>query len=402
MLSEETRTIIKATIPVLEAHGTTITKTFYRNMLSANPDLLNIFNKVNQKKGAQPTALATTVLAAAKHIDDLSPLIGHVKQIGHKHRALQIMPEHYPIVGKNLLTAIKEVLGDAATPEIITAWGEAYEEIANVFITVEKEMYQEAAWPAWKPFEVVQKEDVADNILEFTVKATPESGVDLSTLQFAAGQYITVNTHPTRQNNKYDALRHYSICSDSATNGLKFAVRLEHTPDQEFGLVSEFLHKDVSVGDKILLSAPAGDFNMNKDLIAQNEVPLVLLSSGVGVTPILSMLETQVRENPARPIYWIQSSKDASKQAFKKHVDELLTKCNNVERMIVHTKDQARIDAEFLKTRVPANSDIYVCGSLDFMQSMIIHLRSLEHADNLIHYEPFGPKMSTVEVGLQK
>ncbi len=63
-------------------------------------------------------------------------------QISHKHRALEIHPEHYPIVGKHLLGGIKEVLGDAATDEIIEAWAEAYNEIANVFISIEKDMYQ--------------------------------------------------------------------------------------------------------------------------------------------------------------------------------------------------------------------------------------------------------------------
>ncbi|EDO19206.1 hypothetical protein Kpol_1050p64 [Vanderwaltozyma polyspora DSM 70294] len=398
MLSEETRAIIKATVPVLETQGTLITKTFYKNMLSSNTELLNIFNKVNQKKGAQPTALATTVLAAAKHIDDLSPLIGHVKQIGHKHRALQIMPEHYPIVGKNLLIAIKEVLGDAATPEIIKAWGEAYEEIANVFITVEKEMYDEAAWPSWKPFEVIDRQQVAKEIVEFTVKPVNGSGIDLNALKITAGQYITVNTHPTRHENQYDALRHYSICSSSTDGGLKFAVKLEETPGKDIGLVSEFLHKDVKIGDNILLSAPAGDFALDEKLIEQNEVPLVLLGSGVGVTPLLSMLETQVKANPARPIYWIQSSKDETTQAFKKHVDALLSECNNVEKIIVHTNDQARIDADFLKAKVPSGSDVYICGSLDFMNAMIDHLNGLEHTADMIHYEPFGPKMSTIKV----
>ena len=65
-------------------------------------------------------------------------------QISHKHRALQILPEHYPIVGKHLIGAIKEVLGEAATDDIITAWTEAYDEIASVFIQIEHGMYEEA------------------------------------------------------------------------------------------------------------------------------------------------------------------------------------------------------------------------------------------------------------------
>ncbi|SMN22367.1 similar to Saccharomyces cerevisiae YGR234W YHB1 Nitric oxide oxidoreductase, flavohemoglobin involved in nitric oxide detoxification [Maudiozyma saulgeensis] len=398
MLSPATRTIIKATVPILEQRGTEITTTFYKNMLSEHTELLNIFNRINQKKGAQPTALATTVLAAAKNIDDLSPLLGHVKQIGQKHRALQIKPEHYPIVGEYLLKAIKQVLGDAATPEIIEAWGEAYNEIANVFITVEKEMYKEAAWEAWKPFTVTSKQLVASDIYEFTVTADAGSGIDLAKLPIVAGQYITVNTHPTIQNNQYDALRHYSLCSVDPVNGLKFAVKLETSKGNPEGLVSEYLHDKVNVGDKIKLSAPAGDFALNEKLINQIEVPLVLLSAGVGVTPILAMLEQQINANPKRPIYWIQSSRDEKDQAFKAKVDELLAKCDNVTKEIVHTNKTDRINADFLEAKVPGHADVYICGSLDFMKGMIAHLKALEHNDDMIHYEPFGPKMSTVSV----
>lgn len=398
MLSPATRAIVKATVPVLEQRGTEITTVFYRNMLGEHTELLNIFNRINQKKGAQPTALATTVLAAAKHIDDLSPLLGHVKQIGHKHRALQIKPEHYPIVGEYLLKAIKEVLGDAATPEIITAWGEAYQEIANVFIGVEKEMYKEAAWESWKPFTVTGKDLVASDIYEFTVKPEAGSGIDLAKLPIVAGQYITVNTHPTIQNNQYDALRHYSLCSVSPANGIKFAVKLETSKGNPEGLVSEFLHEKVNVGDSIKLSAPAGDFALNQELVKQNEVPLVLLSSGVGVTPLLAMLEDQVAQNPKRPVYWIQSSRAEADQAFKTHVDELLAKLDNAKKEIVHTNVSDRINAKYLEEKVPAHADVYICGSLEFMKAMIAHLKQLEHNDDMIHYEPFGPKMSTISV----
>lgn len=256
-----------------------------------------------------------------------------------------------------------------------------------------------ASWSGWKPFEITAKEYVASGVAQFTVKPKANSGIDLESLPIAPGQYITVNTHPVRQGNQYDALRHYSLCSASAKDGLRFAVKMETARDDyPAGLVSEYLHKDAKIGDEIKLSAPAGDFTINRELINQNKIPLVLLSSGVGVTPILAMLEEQVKCNPGRPIYWIQSSYDEKTQAFKKHVDELLAKCSNFEEIIVHTNNQPMIDAKFLKERSPAHADVYTCGSLAFMQAMIGHLRELEHRDDMIHYEPFGPKMSIVKV----
>lgn len=129
MLSQKTIDVIKSTVPVLEVHGTTITTVFYKNLFEAHPELLNIFNHANQKKGRQQNALANTVLAAAKHIDQLETIIPVVKQIAQKHRSLAVKAEHYPIVGEYLLGAIKEVLQDAATEEILQAWGRPMESL---------------------------------------------------------------------------------------------------------------------------------------------------------------------------------------------------------------------------------------------------------------------------------
>lgn len=351
MVSEQTRTIVKATVPVLEEHGTAITSVFYKNMLTDHKELLNIFNKTNQTRGLQPTALATTVLAAAKNIDDLSVLAPHVVQIGHKHRALQVKPEHYPIVGQYLLGAIKEVLGDAATDEILDAWKEAYGAIAQIFIDVEAGLYKQAAWSGWKPFKVMERIKVSNDVVEFIVEPKPESGLNLDQLSFQPGQYLTVKTHPTDNGNQYDALRHYSICSSSVSSGLKFAVRREHGNGHE-GLVSSFLHDHIRVGDEILLSAPAGDFSLNKDLITQNEKPLVLLSAGVGATPLVSMLEEQIATNPERPIVWIQSAFSREDQPFASQLNDLLNSSQNVTVHNVYTSTMPRITSEYLTEKL--------------------------------------------------
>ena len=141
MLNQKTIDIIKSTVPALKEHGLEITTTFYKTMFENNPEVKEMFNMDKQESGAQPKALAMTVLAAAQNIDNLEVLLPAVKKIGQVHVNTNVKPEHYPIVGKNLLIAIKEVLGDAATDEVLNAWGEAYEVIAKVFIDVEKDIY---------------------------------------------------------------------------------------------------------------------------------------------------------------------------------------------------------------------------------------------------------------------
>lgn len=141
MLDQKTIEIIKSTVPVLKAHGVEITTVFYRTMFENNPEVKPLFNMGRQANGEQPKALAMTVLAAAQNIENLESLLPAVKKIGKRHVAVGIKPEHYPIVGSNLLLAMQEVLGDAATPEVIEAWGKAYEVIAKVFIDVEEDIY---------------------------------------------------------------------------------------------------------------------------------------------------------------------------------------------------------------------------------------------------------------------
>lgn len=395
MASTQTIAIVKATVPILEEHGTTITKVFYQNMFVEHPELLDIFNETNQKLGRQQTALASTVLAAAKHLENLATLLPQVTQISHKHRALQILPEHYPIVGKHLLGAIKQVLGDAATDEIINAWAEAYDEIANVFIQIEHGMYETEMWQGFAPFKVVEKVVAATDIAAFTVvpvtddtNSTPN--IDLSKLNLTAGQYITVKTDP--KNSEHLALRHYSLYSANTDTGIQFAVRRDNR-NEHHGLVSNYLHDQLQIGDTVLLSAPAGDFALDAALVTQNEIPLVFISAGVGVTPVLSMLEAQVTTNPKRPIIWVYACQNKDHHAFNKTVNTLLESAENVQKHIFYFEEGQILDNAWLDT-LPKPADIYVCGSMPFMECIIDGLTSLEHGVDSVHYEPFGPKMS--------
>lgn len=102
MLDPKTMEIIKNTAPVLKEKGAMITRQFYKRLFSRHPELYNIFNRSNQREGKQPQALADTVYAAAAHIDRLEEILPVVERIAHKHRALGVRPEHYPIVGENL------------------------------------------------------------------------------------------------------------------------------------------------------------------------------------------------------------------------------------------------------------------------------------------------------------
>ncbi|WP_054710095.1 globin domain-containing protein [Bacillus sp. JCM 19041] len=176
-LSEQQVKLIKLSVPVLKEHGLTITKQFYADLFQAHPELLNMFNHANQKQDKQQQALANTLYAAAANIENLGELLPVVKQIAHKHRSLQVKPEHYPIVGKHLIEAIKKVLGPAATDELLDAWATAYGIIADVFISVEEELYKEASenrWEGFRRFIVQRKEQETEAVMSFYL--VPEDG----------------------------------------------------------------------------------------------------------------------------------------------------------------------------------------------------------------------------------
>ena len=132
MPSPRTIELVKATVPALQAHGLALTTHFYDRLFTHEPELKNIFNLGNQAGGQQQQALALAVLAYAQNLENPSALAPVASRIAHKHASIGIRPDHYPIVGRHLLASIREVLGEAATDEIIAAWGEAYGELADV------------------------------------------------------------------------------------------------------------------------------------------------------------------------------------------------------------------------------------------------------------------------------
>ena len=145
MLDSKTIEIIKSTVPALKEHGLEITKIFYKNMFEQNPEIVPMFDMGRQENGSQPKAMPMTVLAAAQNIDSLTKILPAVEKIAVRHCDCGVKEEHYPIVGKHLLGAMKEVLKDAATDEVLAAWAKAYEVIAKVFIEKEKEIYASRA-----------------------------------------------------------------------------------------------------------------------------------------------------------------------------------------------------------------------------------------------------------------
>jgi len=387
MLSLETRSIIKATAPVLAQHGTTITTEFYRSLFEAHPELLNVFNHANQAKGRQQTALANTVYAAAVHIDNLETILPSVVQIAHKHVSLGIVPEQYPIVGEYLLKAIKTVLGDAATPEIINAWAEAYGVIADVFISVEAGMYKKAeqqqnGWKLFKEFKVVGKVQESDAITSFYLQPADGSKVPV----YKPGQYISVRVHIPGET--YMMIRQYSLSKAADEESFRISVKRESDQDPN-GKVSVYLHEQLEVGGTVEVTPPAGEFVLNEDC----STPVIMLAGGVGITPLMSMTERLLQSASAREITFLHAARSEKEAAFVKELQQLSASHEELTyQSFFSDTDNAFITRDVL-AELPKSADIYVCGPVGFMESMIANLVALGFSEEQIHYEFFGPAM---------
>ncbi|MCD8834180.1 MULTISPECIES: globin domain-containing protein [Staphylococcus] len=378
MLTQKEISTIKDTVPLLKEEGQTITSKFYKRLFETHPELKNVFNQTNQKKGLQSSALAMAVLAAADNIDDLSPIVPAIMPVVYKHCALQVKPEHYPIVGENLLWAIKEVTGLTDDSEVIQTWGKAYQAIADAFIGLEQEVYSNMAWDGFQPFKVTDIKEQTDIIKSFTITS---ENIDLS--QFVPGQYITVDVASDKL--PYRAKRHYSIV-DGDTNYLTFGVRRDVTDDHE-GEVSTILHDEVTIGDTLNLSAPVGGFGL-----ADNNNKQLFLGSGVGVTPLVSMYREVANKQLAAT--FIQVTSNDNNVAFEQELNDINNSVAQGE-FKTHFRDvDGFIDSKQLQEYVDANTEIYICGGNSFLNSMIMQLQTLDIPQENVHFETFIPRLS--------
>jgi nitric oxide dioxygenase len=144
-ISQQTIDIVKSTAPVIKEHGKTITTRMYEIMFDRYPEVKSQFDLSAQANGTQPAKLANAVYSYATQIEDLEGLKAMVDRIAHRHVATHVLLEQYPIVGECLLQAIKDVLGDAASAQVMTAWTEAYQVLAEIFINREQQIYQTAS-----------------------------------------------------------------------------------------------------------------------------------------------------------------------------------------------------------------------------------------------------------------
>lgn len=400
MLSESSAAVVKATLPVVQAHGEAITGRFYQRMFDAHPELLNIFNRGNQATGQQKAALAAAVVAYAEHLagPETMPWGPILDRIAHKHVSLGITATQYTIVGRHLMAAIGEVLGDAVTPDIAAAWDEVYWLLACELIAREARLYTEAGVPedgsVWRDWRVTGKAQETRDVVSFTLVPTDGGPVP----HFTPGQYTSVAVDLDA--GRGQQIRQYSLSGRPGADHWRITVkRVRGTGGAPDGMVSGFLHDRVAVGDTLRLSPPFGEVSA-----VAGEGPLLLVSAGIGLTPAMAALEHLAVAEPERPVVLVHADRTGAAHALRDALPRLQEQLPRL-RLNLWYEDAADGELAGLTAQVstglvdpeliPLSPDahVHLCGPLPFMNAVRGGLLRRGVPAERIAYEVFGPGM---------
>jgi nitric oxide dioxygenase len=394
-LSPDSAAIVQQTAGVVAEHAEEITKVFYPDMFAAHPELLNVFNRANQAIGEQPKALAASVVAFAVHlIDPDAPDFTPVMQrIAHKHVSLGIKAPEYLIVGRYLLGAVKKVLGEAITPEVAAAWDEVYWLFATALIAEEARLYAQAGTDPeqpWRKYRVVERFEESDEV--FSLLLSPVSGQVPS---HHTGQYVAIAVDLP------DGLRQprqYTISSGPRGDSLRVTIKrvkgVNGAPD---GQVSGWLHENAKPGTILDVSQPAGDV-----VLDESDAPLVLVSAGIGITPVAAIMEDLSRRQPDRTVRLFHADKSHAHHALYDGLRRQVLAMSDARAQNWYEQDAENAPTlhparpgfmDLGDVEVPQNAEVFMCGPLPFMQIARRTLIDQGVPSESIHYEVFGPDL---------
>ncbi|WP_055524789.1 globin domain-containing protein [Streptomyces graminilatus] len=396
MLSAESAALVRATLPAVAGALDEITTRFYASMFHDRPELLDgMFNRGNQASGVQRRALAGSIAGFAGALlenPDTRP-DALLSRIAHKHAAVGVTDDQYTIVHKYLFGAIAEVLGDAVTPEVASAWDEVYWLMAGALISREALLYQEAGVRpgSWRPWTVVERRTETPDVVSFVLR--PADGERAPRAR--AGQYVSVRV---RMDDGAHQLRQYSLSSDPGGDLRRITVkRVPAGADGPEGEVSALLHDRVRDGDELLLSAPFGDVFLDDPVDATT--PVVLVSAGIGCTPMTGILARLAALRSIRPVLVLHADRSPADHALRAETHDLVGQLRDARAVFWYERPgpeepDARTGLMDLSgTRLPDDATVFLCGPLPFMREVRGQLLGAGVPARRIRYEVFGPDL---------
>jgi nitric oxide dioxygenase len=363
--------------------------------------LVDLFNRGNQATGRQRQALAAAVVGYAQHLvaPDTAGWSPVIERIAHKHASLGIAPAQYAVIGRHLLAAVADVLGDAVTPEVAWAWDEVYWLFAGELQAREARLYRTAGvddpaevWHSWRVIDRIEETDDVISLVLEPVRGRPA-------VRFTPGQYVSVAVDLGAGLGRQ--IRQYSLSGRPGADTWQITVkRVRGTTTSPNGTVSTFLHERVAIGDVLTLSPPFGEVSS-----VAGDGPLLLVSAGIGVTPAMSALEDLAERRSRRPVVLVHADRTGSTHALRRHLPRLSLAMPTLQVDLWYAHDQtddvvsgsqARVNTGPVDPdRIPLapGSHVHLCGPLSFMNHVRSGLLRRGVPGDRIAYEVFGPEM---------
>jgi nitric oxide dioxygenase len=397
MLSAESAAVVSATLPAVSGALDEITTRFYEAMFRDRPELLDgMFNRGNQASGDQRRALAGSIAAFASALlanPDARPdaLLG---RIAHKHAAVGVTDDQYTVVHKYLFGAIAETLGEAVTPQVAAAWDEVYWLMAGALIGREARLYHEAGvepGQSWRRWTVLERRAETPEVVSFLLR--PADGRPAPRAR--AGQYVSVRV---RMADGVHQVRQYSLSSDPGRELRRITVkRVTGTQASPRGEVSNLLHSQVHEGDRLTLSAPFGDVFLDDRADATG--PLVLVSAGIGCTPMTGILAHLEAGASARPVLVLHADRSPADHALRAETRDLVEQLPGARALFWYERPGPEEPAarqglmELSGIELPDGATVFLCGPLPFMRDARAQLLAAGVPARRIRYEVFGPDL---------
>ena len=397
MLSDRSRPVIEATLPVIAEHIEEIATRFYVHLFGEHPELVDgVFNRGNQAEKTQQMALAGSVAVFASSLIKVPEQLPEhlLSRIAHKHASLGVTPAQYDVVHDNLFWAIADVLGDAVTPEVAAAWDEVYWLMAYALINQERGLYSargvrpETVWREW---EVAEKVQETEDVVTFRMRRTDDRIVKTS----LPGQYVTVQV-PMPDGVRQP--RQYSLTRADDGEHRQFSIKRVRGGGKPDGEVSNLLCDGIGVGDRLTMSLPFGDV-----VLDDSGRPVVFASAGIGITPMAGMLSHLAAAGSHLPITLLHADVDEASFALRHQVlDDLVTLTGGSAHVWYERgSDDSSLPSveahagvmDLDDVKLPDDAAYYLCGPLPFMQGVRSALIDRGVPARDIQYEVFGPDL---------
>ena len=244
------------------------------------------------------------------------------------------------------------------------------------------------AWPGFRALRVSRIDQ--ESLTVFSLTLTSADGYSLATP--LPGQFIVLRLHPDPAAGPL--LRSYSLSGAPDADHYRISIK-----EEARGAASSYLRNHIRVGDCVDASAPRGAFTLSAD-----ESPAVLVSAGVGVTPVLAMLHALAATGSAREVWWIYGARNRAEHPFARECDELLRRLPRSCRYVIYSQAsesessgsnfdaRGHLSLEVLtRLGVPSEGDFYLCGPPSFLQDLTRGLLSWGVPQRRLHSEIFGP-----------